>query len=717
MKKLIYITVILCNSVIAVAQNTVGISTGTRLGTSGNVQVGFSTGRLINNGTMGGTKGTVIFASPIVYSGTGTAQVENLSFSNTSGVSLLNSLISVTNTANLIFGNLDANNNLFIRSDLNNVANLVVSGTPGGTVQGLTAMATPARGACPSFPAVLSLNVSGAQLVYQWQSSSDSLNWSDISGATTHDYAVTISATVFYRCRVNSPGSTFNQFVNIAKLGFNLPSAVFTNVDSVVVGNTASLIPAQTGGVWTSSNPSIFTVNSSGLVTGVSAGTATITYQITNISNCSATNTAIIKVNNAVSNPNNPVLKVNNPSAICSPATVDLSAVSVTAGSDAGLTFTYYTDAAGTQILNNATAVSASGTYYIKGTSGSASTPILPVLVTINPLPSENILTPNGTVVCGTSPVLLSVTAGNSCVWAKDGVVIPSATTNQLSVTGAGGVYGVTITTASGCTAPAKNKIIVTSLQAPVASFAFNTYCTSIPVNFVNSSTVASSGSVSYAWSDNNGNSSTVASPSFTYTQVGTYPVKLKVSSVTCPALIDSITKPIAIEKPTAAQRLSTVSLNNNDPVQLQARTFGATYSWTPGTGLSNSSIANPTVRLENETDFTIRIVAASGCVTVDSLLVKVFTDKVYVPAAFTPNGDGLNDKLFVNLIGMKQLQHFTVYNRYGKKMFETSSVSEGWDGTFNGTKQPMDTYVWTAEGLDKYGFYISTRGSVTLIR
>ncbi len=412
-----------------------------------------------------------------------------------------------------------------------------------------------------------------------------------------------------------------------------------------------------------------------------------------------------------------PVLKITAPTAICAPGTIDLTTAAVTSGSDAGQIFSYFTDAAATQTLSNPSTVSVSGTYYIRGNIGSALSDILPVAVIVNALPSENILTPNGSVVCGTTPALLTVTAGNSYVWGKDGAVIPTATTNQLSVTGAGGVYVVTITTAAGCTAPAKNKITITSIQAPVASFTFNTYCTSIPVNFVNNSTIVSSGPVTYAWSDNNANSSTAASALFTYAQVGTYQVKLKVSSVTCPALTDSITKLIAIEKPIAAQRLSTVSLNNNDPVQLQARTFGATYSWAPVTGLSNSSLVNPTVRLENETDYTIRIVAASGCVTVDSLLVKVFTEKVYVPAAFTPNGDGLNDKLFVNLIGMKQLQHFTIFNRYGKKMFETSSISEGWDGTFNGTKQPMDTYVWTVEGLDKYGFYISTRGSVTLIR
>ena len=78
----------------------------------------------------------------------------------------------------------------------------------------------------------------------------------------------------------------------------------------------------------------------------------------------------------------------NQPAAVCAPATVDITAAAVTAGSTAGFTYTYFTDAAGTIVLATPNAVAASGTYYIKGTIAAGCSDIKPVVVTINPKPT-----------------------------------------------------------------------------------------------------------------------------------------------------------------------------------------------------------------------------------------------------------------------------------------------------------------------------------------
>src|SRR6185437_7260188 len=89
-----------------------------------------------------------------------------------------------------------------------------------------------------------------------------------------------------------------------------------------------------------------------------------------------------------------PTVSITNPSADCSPNTVDITAATVTAGSTAGLTYTYWTNAGVTSSLASPNAVSASGTYYIEGTTGAGCSTIQPVTVTINPLPTVTITNP-----------------------------------------------------------------------------------------------------------------------------------------------------------------------------------------------------------------------------------------------------------------------------------------------------------------------------------
>lgn len=342
------------------------------------------------------------------------------------------------------------------------------------------------------------------------------------------------------------------------------------------------------------------------------------------------------------------------------------------------------------------------------------------VYAIIKSLATPVVKTNDPAAVCAPSMVDLTdaaVTAGSDPALTYRYYTDAAATVplSNPSAVSASGVYYITGTNVFNLSsAPVAVTVTVITVQKPVPAFSFDSYCVNAPVNFT--STSVTNGAVNYTWSDNNGHAANTASASFTYAATGTYAVKLKLSSQQCPAIADSITRPITIAAPTAAIRMPLVDARIGEPTQLQARTFGASYTWLPGVGLSNGSIANPKVSANAEQQYRIAIKEASGCVTVDTLLVRVFEKSIYVPTVFSPNGDGRNDKLFVNLVSA-QLKVFRVFNRYGKKVFETSNSGTGWDGTFNGVAQPLDTYAWYVEAIDKNGNIVVEQGGITLLR
>jgi gliding motility-associated-like protein len=99
--------------------------------------------------------------------------------------------------------------------------------------------------------------------------------------------------------------------------------------------------------------------------------------------------------------------------------------------------------------------------------------------------------------------------------------------------------------------------------------------------------------------------------------------------------------------------------------------------------------------------------------------LVKIFKTSAYVfvPSAFTPNGDGLNDKIAPIAVGIRNIQYFRIFNRWGQMVYSTTVNGEGWDGKIAGTLQATNTYVWICSAIDYTGKRLFLKGKVTLIR
>ncbi len=162
-----------------------------------------------------------------------------------------------------------------------------------------------------------------------------------------------------------------------------------------------------------------------------------------------------------------------------------------------------------------------------------------------------------------------------------------------------------------------------------------------------------------------------------------------------------------------------------NQPLQLIATSTSQealSYSWSPTIGLNNSSIYNPIATLNASIDsikYKVTATNAIGCFAESFITVKIYKSnpEIFIPSAFTPNKDGLNDILKPITVGLSKLNFFRIYNRYGQLLFSTSQIGDGWDGTFNGTQQPSGAYVYVAQGIDFKGNNIFKKGTVVLIR
>ncbi len=143
-----------------------------------------------------------------------------------------------------------------------------------------------------------------------------------------------------------------------------------------------------------------------------------------------------------------------------------------------------------------------------------------------------------------------------------------------------------------------------------------------------------------------------------------------------------------------------------------------AQYQWSPSYGLNDPFIANPTAILDRDMVYNVTARNSIGCLASDDIRIKVYKGPdIYVPNAFTPDGNGVNDILRAIPVGIKDFRYFRIFNRWGTLIFTTNTALTGWDGTIKGNRQPTETYVWMAEGLDYKGNIVQRRGTVTVIK
>ncbi len=148
-------------------------------------------------------------------------------------------------------------------------------------------------------------------------------------------------------------------------------------------------------------------------------------------------------------------------------------------------------------------------------------------------------------------------------------------------------------------------------------------------------------------------------------------------------------------------------------------------FQWLPEEGLSCADCPRPMLRAVNSDTYSLEMTGEAGCTAIDSVFIEVRKDyKVFLPNAFSPNGDGRNDRftLFAGGAKVEEVLRLAVYDRWGNLLFERNNFapgdeSMGWDGRSRGRLAPGGVYIYQAEVRFIDGATRMFSGDVSLLR
>lgn len=319
----------------------------------------------------------------------------------------------------------------------------------------------------------------------------------------------------------------------------------------------------------------------------------------------------------------------------------------------------------------------------------------------------------NDTIICQGDPIQLKlISDGFSYSWTNisaENAALPNPTTVSSATT----VYEVTAFI-GGCFA--KDQVRVTTVPYPFVSAGADTMICHNNMVQLSGNTDGSSVTWFPASSLDRANAS---DPIATPTQTTSY-ILTALDTKGCPkpsndTIVVTVLPPIV---PFAGRDTSVVV---GQPLQLNA-SGGVDYSWSPSEGLSSPNSENPIAIYTSPSEgieYKVLIFNEAGCADSAYINVKVFATKplIFVPNAFTPNGDGKNDKVRPIAAGMLRIEYFNVYNRWGQLVFSTQVNGQGWDGSISGQKQGTGVFTWAVKAVDYNGKAYFQKGTVTLIR
>lgn len=255
------------------------------------------------------------------------------------------------------------------------------------------------------------------------------------------------------------------------------------------------------------------------------------------------------------------------------------------------------------------------------------------------------------------------------------------------------GTYTVTLiaTSSNGCTNTLSKALSV--YEGAIANFSFVNQCLNVPIPFTNGSSLGT-GTFNSAWNFGDTTLSTLNSPTHLYAFPGTKKVTLTVT--TNNGCADSIFKFVqAYEIPTISAGKDTM-ISRGFGINLQA-SGGASYLWSPATGLSNPTLSNPLANPETTAIYVVEGTSGNGCTNVDTVVVSVDDNFLVIPYnIITPDGNGMNDVWYVKNIENYPQNNVVIMDEWGLVIYEKTAYRNDWEGkNKKGEILPDGTYYY----------------------
>lgn len=237
-----------------------------------------------------------------------------------------------------------------------------------------------------------------------------------------------------------------------------------------------------------------------------------------------------------------------------------------------------------------------------------------------------------------------------------------------------------------------------------------------LPICKGNSVTLSANGAGNFKWRPTNGLSNdTIGNPVATPSQTTEYTVLLT-NIYGCK---DSAMVKITVNEKPEASAGRDQRILKGDTILLKATLKGTDiiYQWSPDLYMADKDSIRPRVYPPITTAYSLKAISKAGCGSSLSTVHVIVYENIFIPGAFTPNGDGKNDKFTIIKLDNYTIKNFTIYNRWGTIIYNQNKQEEGWDGYFNNNLMPQGNYIYILNLQTPGGNIIHRQGSILLIR